>query len=182
MFLGNQWAAICVLREPMSWSRVQMLLMKEHAAWKTDAPMLFSIRIFANTLNGTVLQKSSWKSYLSVNITISMTFYPDWNIHLFLYCLNKYFVSTCSLQGRTSGSREGEPYSGLSCPRQHYDILSALLHLHPILQGLAILFPGLSPTFIFPENSHCSFYTGWVLDQNHPKGCVMMEMFYFCLV
>ena len=90
-------------------------------------------------------------------------------------------MSTCSLQGRTSGSREGEPYSRLNCPRQHYDILSALLHLHPILQSLAILFPGLSPTFIFPETPHCSFYTGWVLDRNCPKGCVMMEMFYFCL-
>lgn len=90
-------------------------------------------------------------------------------------------MSTCSLQGRTSGSREGEPYSRLNCPRQHYDILSALLHLHPILQSLAILFPGLSPTFIFPENPHCSFYTGWALDWNCPKGRVMMEMFYFCL-
>lgn len=30
--------------------------------------------------------------------------------------------------------------------------------------------------------SHCSFYTGWVLDRNCPKGRVMMEcMFYFCL-
>lgn len=80
-------------------------------------------------------------------------------------------------------AKRGEPYWGLSCPTQHYDILSALLHHHPILQGLAILFPGLSPTFIFPENPHCSSYTGWVLDQNCPKGrCAMMEMFYFCLV
>ena len=75
-------------------------------------------------------------------------------------------------------AKRGEPYWGLSCPRQHYDILSASLHHHPVLQGLAALFPGLSPTFIFPENPHSSSYTGWVLDQNCPKGrCAMMEMF-----
>lgn len=106
------------------------------------------------------------------NSAISATSHPDGSIHLFLQWLNKYVVSTCSQQGKISGSREKSHIQQLSCPRQDYNIIRALPHLHPrfrVPPPAITLLPGLAPIYIFPKNLHCSSYACWVLDQTCSK-------------